>query len=63
MRDFRELKVQSKGHALTLEIYRATAGFPPDERYGLTSQLRRTAARCTWWTARTHDEDQEEADG
>ena len=37
MRDFRDLKVWAKAHALTLEIYRATAGFPREERYGLTS--------------------------
>lgn len=44
MRDFRELKVTPKAHALTLAIYTATAGFPEDERFGLTSQLRRAAA-------------------
>jgi four helix bundle protein len=44
MRDFRDLKVWSKAHALTLEIYRATVTFPPEERYGLTSQLRRSSA-------------------
>ena len=44
MRDFRDLKVWAKAHALTLAMYRATAGFPPEERYGLTSQLRRATA-------------------
>ena len=44
MRDFRDLKVWGKGHALTLEIYRATRRFPPEERYGLTAQMRRAAA-------------------
>jgi four helix bundle protein len=29
---------------LTLEIYRVIAAFPVEERYGLTSQLRRSAA-------------------
>ena len=43
MRDFRDLKVWAKGHALTLKIYKATNPFPPEERYGLTSQLRRSA--------------------
>jgi len=44
MRDFRELKVWARAHELTLAIYRITAEFPGDERYGLTSQLRRSAA-------------------
>jgi len=41
MKDFRKLDVWAKAHALTLAIYRVTAGFPTEERYGLTSQLRR----------------------
>ena len=44
MQDFRQLKVWEKAHAVTLQIYRATAGFPKTEQYGLTSQLRRAAA-------------------
>ncbi len=44
MQDFRNLKVWQKAHALTLAIYQLTARFPPDERFGLTIQLRRTAA-------------------
>jgi len=44
MRDFREIKVWAKAHALTLEIYKATSGFPREETYGLTSQLRRSSA-------------------
>jgi four helix bundle protein len=30
-------------HELALAVYRATKRFPADERYGLTSQLRRAA--------------------
>lgn len=41
MRDFRELKVWQKAHELTLAVYKATATFPKDELYGLTSQIRR----------------------
>ncbi|HVS40093.1 MAG TPA: four helix bundle protein [Gemmataceae bacterium] len=43
MQDFRNLKAWQKAHALTLAVYRATARFPGDERFGLTIQLRRTA--------------------
>jgi four helix bundle protein len=44
MRDFREIKVWAKAHDLTLEIYKVTATFPREATYGLTSQLRRSAA-------------------
>lgn len=40
MQDFRELKVWQKAHILTLAVYRITAEFPREERYGLRSQLR-----------------------
>ena len=41
MRDFRELKVWEKSHRLVLDVYGATGGFPREESYGLTAQLRR----------------------
>jgi four helix bundle protein len=41
VQDFRDLKVWEKGHRLTLAIYRATAFFPREEMFGLTSQIRR----------------------
>jgi four helix bundle protein len=44
MRDFRDLQVWQKAHRLTLEVYRATRSFPTEERYGMTAQLRRSAA-------------------
>jgi four helix bundle protein len=43
MRDFRELKVWHKAHALTLDVYRATKSFPKEELYSLTNQIRRVA--------------------
>ncbi|MFW6148099.1 MAG: four helix bundle protein [Thermodesulfobacteriota bacterium] len=43
MRDFRELKVWEKAHRLTLQVYESTKDFSPDERFGLTAQLRRAA--------------------
>jgi four helix bundle protein len=44
MQDFRNLKVWQKAHALTLAVYRHTRGFPSDEKFGVTSQLRRACA-------------------
>ena len=44
MRDFRELKIWSRSHELTLEVYRLTRSFPKEEIYGLTSQMRRSSA-------------------
>ena len=44
MRDFRELKVWQKAHGLTLAVYQITSGFPREELYGLTSQLRRACS-------------------
>jgi four helix bundle protein len=43
MQRFTNLKVWQRGHGLVLDVYRATKSFPVDERYGLTSQLRRAA--------------------
>ena len=44
MQDFKKLTVWEKSHRLTLAVYRATAGFPKAELYGLTSQIRRACA-------------------
>ena len=41
MKDFRDLQVWQKAHRLCLGIYKVTANYPKDERFGLTSQLRR----------------------
>ena len=43
MQDYRKLKVWEKAHQLVLMVYRATRGYPSDERFGLTSQTRRAA--------------------
>jgi len=40
---YRELRVWQSSMALAKAIYSLTASFPSDERYGLTSQLRRSA--------------------
>jgi four helix bundle protein len=45
MKDFRDLDVWRKAHSATLAaVYRATADFPKEELYGLTSQMRRCSA-------------------
>ncbi len=44
MKDFKDLKVWERGHKLTLKIYKITSGFPREELYGLTSQMRRSCA-------------------
>src|ERR1017187_10473771 len=43
LRSYRELVVWQKAVALVIEVYSITKGFPRDEIYGLTSQLRRSA--------------------
>ena len=44
MHDFKDLKVWTKAHQLTVGIYRVTREFPREELFGLTSQLRRAAS-------------------
>jgi four helix bundle protein len=43
MKDFKDLKVWQKAHAMALAVYSSSRGFPREEMYGLTSQLRRAA--------------------
>jgi four helix bundle protein len=40
---YRDLLVWQKGVVLAKAIYKVTAGFPPEEKFGLISQLRRAA--------------------
>ncbi len=42
MKDFRSLKVWESAYQLSLDVYRVSVAFPADERFGLTSQLRRS---------------------
>ena len=43
LKNYKELKAWQKSYQLCLEIYRITSNFPKEERYGLTSQIRRSA--------------------
>jgi four helix bundle protein len=40
---FEHLEVWKKSHGLVIEVYRLTANFPNEEKFGLTSQMRRSA--------------------
>jgi four helix bundle protein len=44
MRNYEDLQVWRKAHDLTLEIYKNTRCFPSDERFGVTSQIRRSCS-------------------
>jgi len=44
VKDFRKLQVWQKAHQLTLNVYRVSRDFPSDERFGLTSQIRRSSS-------------------
>ena len=42
-KDFTDMPVWQAAFQLTLEIYKSTKNFPPDERFGLISDMRRAA--------------------
>ena len=39
----KDLKVYKKSYALAMRIFQVTKRFPPDERYALTGQIRRSS--------------------
>lgn len=43
MRDYNRLAVWSRAHELALMTYQLTKNFPVNERFGMTSQMRRAA--------------------
>lgn len=43
LKHYKELKVWQKSYQLCLDLYNITKGFPNDEKFGLTSQIRRAA--------------------
>ena len=43
MSTFRDLKVYQKAFKLAMDIFNLTKSFPDEEKYGLTSQMRRSS--------------------
>jgi four helix bundle protein len=43
IRTHKDLDVWKKSVRLVVDIYRLTKGFPPEERFGLTAQIRRAS--------------------
>jgi four helix bundle protein len=51
---FRDLIVWQKALALCVEVYRASAAFPRDERFGLVAEIRKTARSVVYNIAEGH---------
>ncbi|HBH87856.1 MAG TPA: four helix bundle protein [Syntrophaceae bacterium] len=43
LNSYKDLIVYQKGYSLSLKIYKVTIDYPHDERFGLISQMRRSA--------------------
>jgi four helix bundle protein len=43
IQSFEQLEVWQWAHKIVLAVYRITQGFPTEEKYGLTAQMRRAA--------------------
>jgi four helix bundle protein len=43
MSDYKQLEVWKKAHVVTMEVYGLTKSFPAEERFGLVTQMRRSA--------------------
>ncbi|MCH7397747.1 four helix bundle protein [Belliella sp. DSM 107340] len=43
MHNYKELNVWKRGIKLTVQVYKISQSFPSDERFGLISQIRRSA--------------------
>jgi len=42
-KDFKEILIWQRSHQFTLDIYKISVTFPPEEKFGLTSQIRRAS--------------------
>ncbi len=51
---FEDLEIWKTAHKLTLKVYQVTAKWPPQEKYNLTSQTRRTAVSTELIIAESH---------
>ena len=47
IRSFTDLNAWREGHKLVLMVYKATKGFPTEERFSLTDQIRRAVVSIT----------------
>lgn len=47
IKSFTDLFAWKSGHKLVLEIYRVSQGFPKEEQFGLTNQIRRAVVSVT----------------
>jgi len=54
IKSFRDLKIWQKGIELVKDVYKVTQGFPREEIYGLTNQIRRAAVSIPSNTAEGH---------
>jgi four helix bundle protein len=54
LESYRELKVWQQAMDLAVQCYEATRSFPKDEMFGLTSQIRRSAASIAANVAEGH---------
>ena len=43
LKNYRELNVWQRAYKVCLDVYKITKSFPNEEKYGLTSQIRRSA--------------------
>ncbi len=43
LKNFKELKVWQKAYQVCLDVYNISRNFPAEEKFGLTSQIRRSA--------------------
>ncbi|MDZ7786071.1 MAG: four helix bundle protein [Candidatus Saccharibacteria bacterium] len=44
---FTDLVAWQKGHGLVVAVYEATSSFPPEEKFSLTNQIRRSVVSIT----------------